>query len=240
MNRRKLLLSTAQAALAAAFGGPLLPGRVSAETPASSAAAPSTPPSPESTGTGIGSPGGTRTIPGDVLPPHALPWGGTANLDTSDSTPWWQPRVVPPAGAPNILLIITDDVGYGAPSTFGGVIPTPALDRIAANGLRYTNFNTTALCSPTSGALITGRNHHSIGFGVISEFASGFPGYNSVIPQDSTTVGRILREHGYRTSWFGKNHNTPAYQTSPAGPFDQWPIGMGFEYFYGFMGGETD
>ena len=146
---------------------------------------------------------------------------------------------MPPKGAPNILLIMTDDVGFGAPSTFGGVIPTPALDRIANNGLRYTNFHSTALCSPTRAALITGRNHHSVGFGVVSEGSTGFPGYNSVIGRDSATIGRILRENGYRTAWFGKDHNTPTYQTSQAGPFDQWPTGMGFDYFYGFIGGDT-
>jgi arylsulfatase A-like enzyme len=147
--------------------------------------------------------------------------------------------VVPPKGAPNVLLILTDDVGFGAPSTFGGVIPTPTLDQIAANGLRYTNFHTTSLCSPTRAALITGRNHHSEGFGVISEQATGFPGYNSVLPKNTATIGRILLENGYRTSWFGKDHNTPTYQTSQAGPFDQWPTGMGFEYFYGFIGGDS-
>jgi arylsulfatase A-like enzyme len=146
---------------------------------------------------------------------------------------------VPPKNAPNILLIMTADVGFGAPSTFGGVIPTPALDRIAANGLRYTNFHSTALCSPTRAALITGRNHHSVGFGVISEQATGFPGYNSIIPKDSATIGRILEENGYRTAWFGKDHNTPTYQASQAGPFGQWPTGMGFDYFYGFVGGDT-
>ena len=146
---------------------------------------------------------------------------------------------MPPKGAPNILLIMTDDVGFGAPSTFGGVIPTPALDRIANNGLRYTNFHSTSLCSPTRAALITGRNHHSVGFGVVSEAATGFPGYNSLIGRDSATIGRILRENGYRTAWFGKDHNTPTYQTSQAGPFEQWPNGMGFDYFYGFIGGDT-
>ena len=134
---------------------------------------------------------------------------------------------------------MTDDSGYGVPSTFGGVIPTPALDRIAASGLRYTNFNSTALCSPTRAALITGRNHHSVGFGVIAEQATGYPGYDSFITKDKATIGRILKDNGYRTSWFGKNHNTPAFQASSTGPFDQWPTGMGFEYFYGFMGGDT-
>ena len=158
----------------------------------------------------------------------------------TSSTPYWQPQVVPPEGAPNILLVLIDDEGFGAPSTFGGVIPTPELDRIANAGLRYTQFHTTALCSPTRAALITGRNHHSVGFGVIGEAATGYPGYDSVIPKDKATIGRILSANGYATSWFGKNHNTPAFVTSQAGPFDQWPSGMGFEYFYGFNSGETN
>src|SRR5262249_52722723 len=124
-------------------------------------------------------------------------------------------------------------------STFGGVVPTPALDRIANMGLRYTQFHSTALCSPTRAALITGRNHHSVGFGVISEQSTGFPGYDSIIAKAEATIGRILRDNGYATSWFGKDHNTPAFQASQAGPFDQWPNGTGFEYFYGFVGGDT-
>ena len=148
--------------------------------------------------------------------------------------------MVPPKGAPNVLLIMTDDQGYGVSSTFGGVIPTPAMDRLAKAGLRYTQFHSTALCSPTRAALITGRNHHSVGTGVIGEMSTGYPGYDSVIPKDKATIGTILRDNGYATSWFGKNHNTPTYQYSLAGPFDQWPSGMGFEYFYGFMGGETN
>jgi len=121
-----------------------------------------------------------------------------------------------------------------------GVIPTPALDRIAKTGLRYTEFNSTALCSPTRAALITGRNHHAVGFGVISELSTGYPGYDSIIGPQNATLGTILRDNGYATSWFGKNHNTPGFQYSVSGPFDQWPSGMGFDYFYGFMGGETD
>lgn len=186
-----------------------------------------------------GAPSATTTINGRQLPPPDEHFRGSINENAAQSKPYWPARVVPPKGAPNILLIITDDVGFGAPSTFGGVIPTPALDRIAASGLRYTNFHTTSLCSPTRAALITGRNHHSVGFGVVSEQSTGFPGYNSIIPKDATTIGRILLENGYRTAWFGKDHNTPSYATSQAGPFDQWPIGMGFEYFYGFVGGDT-
>jgi arylsulfatase len=191
--------------------------------------------------TGVpGSPSATTTIDGKVLPPPPPPFGGVINLQASQSKPYWPAQVVPPKGAPNILLIMTDDQGYGVSGTFGGVIPTPAMDRIAQMGLRYTQFHSTALCSPTRAALITGRNHHSVGFGIISEQSTGYPGYDSIIPPDSATVGTILRQNGYATSWFGKNHNTPSYQYSAAGPFDQWPSGMGFDYFYGFMGGETD
>ncbi len=187
-----------------------------------------------------GSANATITLDGKQLPPPPLPFGGVIKESAKDSTPWWPPRVVPPKGAPNIVLIMTDDQGYGVSSTFGGVIPTPALDRIAKAGLRYTQFHSTALCSPTRAALITGRNHHSVGFGVIGELSTGYPGYDSVIGPESATIGTILRDNGYATSWFGKNHNTPTYQYSVAGPFDQWPLGMGFQYFYGFMGGETD
>ncbi len=187
-----------------------------------------------------GSPSATITIEGEQLPAPPQEFGGKIERTTAGSEPYWPARIAPPKGAPNVLLIMTDDSGYGVPSTFGGVIPTPALDRIANNGLRYTNFHSTALCSPTRAALITGRNHHSVGFGVIAEQATGFPGYDSVITKDKATIGKILKDNGYRTSWFGKNHNTPAFQASSIGPFDQWPIGMGFEYFYGFMGGDTN
>src|SRR5258707_8201941 len=187
-----------------------------------------------------GSPSATVTLDGKQLPPRPAEFGGAIKESAKDSKPWWPPRVVPPKGAPNILLIMTDDQGYGVSGTFGGVIPTPALDRIANAGLRYTQFHSTALCSPTRAALITGRNHHSAGFGVISELSTGYPGYDSIITPDKATIGTILQDNGYATSWFGKNHNTPSFQYSVAGPFDQWPSGMGFQYFYGFMGGETD
>jgi arylsulfatase len=187
-----------------------------------------------------GSPGATTSIDGKQLPPPDPAFGGVIKDNAMQSKAWWAPRIVPPKGAPNVLLIMTDDSGYGVPSTFGGVIPTPALDRIAKAGLRYTQMHSTALCSPTRAALITGRNHHSAGFGVISEQSTGFPGYNSIIAKDKATVGRILLDNGYSTSWFGKDHNTPTYEASQVGPFDQWPTGMGFEYFYGFVGGDTN
>jgi arylsulfatase len=193
----------------------------------------------QATGT-PGSPSATETIDGKYLPPPPPKFGGVINLGAEQSKPYWAPTVVPPKGAPNVLLIMTDDQGYGVSGTFGGVIPTPSMDRIANMGLRYTQFHSTALCSPTRAALITGRNHHSVGYGVIGELSTGYPGYDSVIARDSATIGTILKQNGFATSWFGKNHNTPTYQYSAAGPFDQWPVGMGFEYFYGFMGGETD
>jgi arylsulfatase len=145
---------------------------------------------PQTTGV-PGSPAATTTIDGRYLPPPPQPFQGEINLNAAQSKPAWPARVVPPKGAPNILLIMADDVGFGAPSTFGGVIPTPTLDRIAANGLRYINFHSTAMCSPTRAAIITGRNHHSAGYGVIGEMATGFPGYNSIISKDTATIGRI-------------------------------------------------
>ena len=186
-----------------------------------------------------GSPNATTSINGKTLPAPAPPFGGMIKLKASESTPWWAPRVVPPKGAPNVLLIMTDDCGFASPSTFGGLIPTPALDRIARTGLRYTNFHSTSLCSPSRAALITGRNHHVAGFGVVGEIATGYDGYNSVIRKENGTIGQILKYNGYATSWFGKDHNTPFYQATQAGPFDQWPIGMGFDYFYGFVGGDA-
>jgi arylsulfatase A-like enzyme len=187
-----------------------------------------------------GAPSATVTLDGKQLPAPPMKFGGVIKEDAKDSKSYWPPSIVPPKGAPNVLLIMTDDQGYGVTSTFGGVIPTPNMDRIAKAGLRYTHFHSTALCSPTRAALITGRNHHSSGFGVIGELSTGFPGYDSVISKDKATIGTMLQENGYATSWFGKNHNTPTYLYSVGGPFDQWPSGMGFQYFYGFMGGETD
>jgi arylsulfatase len=194
---------------------------------------------PEITGT-PGSPTATTTINGAQLPPPPQKFEGRIERNAADSTPYWPMRVVPPKDAPNVLLIMTDDTGFGVSSTFGGVIPTLNLDRIAANGLRFTNFNSTALCSPTRAALITGRNHHSMGFGVVAEQSTGYPGYNSIMTRDKATIGKILKDHGYWTSWFGKDHNTPEFEASQAGPFDQWPTGMDFDYFYGFVGGDAN
>ncbi len=187
-----------------------------------------------------GAPDAKATVSGKQLPAPDPKFGGEIKNDALKSKPWWAPRIVPPKQAPNILLIITDDAGFGVPSTFGGVIPTPTMDRLANDGLRYNRVFSTALCSPTRAALITGRNHHSAGFGVISEQSTGFPGYNSIIAKDKATIGRVLLDNGYATAWFGKDHNTPAFAASQVGPFDQWPIGMGFEYFYGFVGGDAN
>src|SRR5262245_26168169 len=151
----------------------------------------------------------------------------------------WQNPPTAPAGAPNVLIILLDDVGFGQTSTFGGLIPTPNLDKLASQGLRYNRFHTTAICGPSRAALLTGRNHHVTGNGFLMEWATGFPNYSTMIPNSTATVGEILKDNGYSTWWFGKNHNTPDWETTVAGPFDRWPTGMGFEYFYGFNAGET-
>ena len=175
-----------------------------------------------------------------VLPKPQPPFQGEIGTTVAESKPDFPKGVEAPPGAPNILLILTDDVGFGASSVFGGPIDTPNFQRLADSGLRYNTFHTTALCSPTRSALITGRNHHSNASGVITEMATGYPGYNSLIPRSSGSIGQALRENGYNTSWFGKMHNVPDWMSSQAGPFDLWPIGLGFEYFYGFIGGDTD
>ncbi len=236
MRRRQLFASTAKAALLTAVGSTMDFSKAAAQTAVSKVSRITR---GIITGT-LGKPSATINIDGKQLPPHPMPFGGVIKEDVKDSKPWWAPRVAPPQGAPNVLLILTDDQGYGVSGTFGGVIPTPALDRVANSGLRYTQFHSTALCSPSRAALITGRNHHPVGFGVITELSTGYPGYNSIIGPENATAGNILGGHGYLTSWFGKNHNTPGFQYSAAGPFDQWPSGMGFDYFYGFLGGETD
>src|SRR5215472_6694524 len=184
--------------------------------------------------------GATASAQESVLPKPEPPFQGKIGRTVKDSTPDFPKGVEAPAGAPNILLILTDDVGFGATSTFGGPIQTPNFQRIADNGLRYNMYHTTALCSPTRAALITGRNHHSVASGVITEFATGYPGYNSLVPKSAGSVGAVLRENGYNTSWFGKMHNVPDWMSSQAGPFDLWPSSLGFEYFYGFLGGDAD
>jgi arylsulfatase A-like enzyme len=175
----------------------------------------------------------------DVLPRPPQPFKGTVNLRAKESQPDFPQPLKAPAGAPNVLLVLLDDVGFGATSTFGGPCSTPTFQMLADNGLKFNHFHTTALCSPTRAALITGRNHHSVHTGVITEAATGFPGYDSVMQKDTATVAEVLKQNGYGTAWFGKNHNVPDWQTSQAGPFDLWPTGLGFDHFYGFLGGDT-
>ena len=176
----------------------------------------------------------------EVLPTPPAPFQGQIGLGVKDSKSDFPRPVQAPRGAPNVVVILLDDVGFGAASTFGGPIATPTLERLARNGLRYTQFHTTALSSPTRAALLTGRNHHSAHTGTIMETATGFPGYDSLMGKDTATVAEVLRQKGWNTAWFGKNHNVPDWQTSQAGPFDLWPTGLGFEKFYGFIGAETD
>ncbi|MEE6140109.1 arylsulfatase [Mycobacterium sp. 050128] len=173
------------------------------------------------------------------LPHDTDEFGGIINPSLADSTPVVPSIAYPRPGAPNVVVVLLDDVGFGAASTFGGPVPTPALDRVAGAGLRYNQFHTTALCSPTRAALLTGRNHHSAHMGTICEIAYGFPGYDSVIPLSTATIAQVLRMNGYSTALFGKAHLTPTWELGPAGPFDRWPTGLGFERFYGFLGGDT-
>jgi arylsulfatase len=175
----------------------------------------------------------------EVLPKPPAPFGGKIDMSRDKSTPDWPQTVKAPAGAPNIVLVLLDDVGFGAASAFGGPVETPELERLAADGLRYNQFHVNAMCSPTRGALLSGRNSHQIGFGPITEWAAGYPGYDSVWSKSDASVAEVLKQNGYSTAAFGKWHNTPIWEVSPVGPFDRWPTGMGFEYFYGFHGGGT-
>ena len=188
-------------------------------------------------GTGNGLSSGREILP--------IPDRGHVGLTTYDakdpdtSFPPIQP-LRPPAGAPNVLIVLIDDCGFGAPSAFGGPISTPTAERLAANGLKYTRFHTTALCAPSRAALLTGRNHHTVGMGTIPELATSAPGYTSIRPNTTAPLAEILRLNGYSTAQLGKCHEIPVWQTSPMGPFDAWPTNSGFEYFYGFIGGETN
>jgi arylsulfatase len=219
MNRRHLFLSSAKAALLAALGGAL--PRKSADAAAS------------------GAPDAAQFLNSQVIPTPTQPFTGDIQGNLVDSTPGWAPTITPPAEAPNVLLILIDDAGYSSNSAFGGIVPTPTLDGLAKRGLRYTQMHNTALCSPTRAALLTGRNHHNVGFGMVSEAATGYPGYDSIIPPETAHVAMTLKENGYSTAWFGKNHNVPTWEATPAGPFTNWPVGQGYDYFYGFIGGDT-
>ncbi|MDW3682328.1 arylsulfatase [Cupriavidus sp. CV2] len=178
--------------------------------------------------------------PVSALPKPTEPFKGVIAPNLSESKAVWPTLPEAPANAPNILLIMTDDVGFGVASTFGGPVPTPNLDRLAAHGLRYNNFHTTAMCSPTRAALLTGRNHHAVSMGALSELSMGFPGYYAEMPKSAATVARILGGNGYSTAFFGKHHNVPAWASTAAGPFDVWPTGLGFDYFFGFVAADTD
>lgn len=175
-----------------------------------------------------------------VLPVSPAPFAGHVGKTYADSTPAFPRPVTAPAGAPNVLVFLTDDVGFGAASTFGGPVPTPNLDRLAARGLLYNRFHTTAMCSPTRAALLTGRNHHAVANGTVANLSTGYPGYDNLMPRSAATIAEVLRQNGWSTAMFGKHHNTPEPQVSPAGPFDLWPTGLGFEYFYGFMAAEAN
>jgi arylsulfatase A-like enzyme len=210
MNRRSLLLATARTAILAAFG--------------------------TTTSTRAQTPIDGRT----VLP---IPQAKIASPPALDARDAQTPKITPlsaPQGAPNVVIVLLDDMGFGASSAYGGPCRMPVAERFAREGLTYTRFHTTALCSPTRQALLTGRNHHSVNMAAITELATGFPGYTSVRPDSAATIAQILKLNGYNTAAFGKMHQTPVWETSASGPFDRWPTGDGFERFYGFIGGETN
>lgn len=183
----------------------------------------------------------TRNIPREILPVPDRPYAGPTMYEMKDPDAGYEPiePVRPPTGAPNIFLVLLDDAGFGSSSTFGGSCRTPTFERLAASGLRYTRFHTTGMCSPTRQSLLTGRNHHSVGMGAVSDMATAAPGYTSRRPNTAATIAETLRLNGYSTAQFGKCHEVPTWEWSPMGPFDRWPTGSGFEYFYGFIGGET-
>jgi len=176
----------------------------------------------------------------DALQQPDPPFKGKIGFSAKDSIPDWPKPVAAPKGAPNIAIILLDDVGFADAGTFGGAIQTPKIDKLAKQGLVYNNFNTTAICSATRAALLTGRNHHRVGFGSVTDFASGYPGYNSIWKKSTASVAEVLRQNGYSTAAFGKWHNTPEWEISPVGPFDHWPTNLGFEYFYGFIKGSDN
>ena len=178
--------------------------------------------------------------PSDVLPPEPRPFAGTIATSYKDAESDWPDPVRPPTDAPNVVVILLDDLGFGQLACYGGPIEAPNITALAEGGLRYTNFHTTALCSPTRAALLTGRNHHSVGFATIAEMASGFPGSNAFLPKTAATIAEVLKQTGYSTYCAGKWHLTPTAESTAAGPFDRWPLGQGFERFYGFLPGEVD
>lgn len=180
-----------------------------------------------------------HALAGEVLPKPAAPFAGVIDADRDKSKPDWPKPVTAPKGAPNVVLILLDDVGFGATSAVGGPVATPALEKLAGEGLRYNQFHVNALCSPTRASLLSGRNDHQIGFGTVTEIAAGYPGYNAQWPKSAVPLAEVLRRNGYSTGAFGKWHNTPNRELNATGPFDHWPTSLGFEYFYGFQTGES-
>src|SRR3954466_4892091 len=178
----------------------------------------------------------------EVLPIPDRAYDGHVYEDARDPAAKFAPiePLRPPAGAPNVLIVLLDDAGFGCSSAFGGPCNTPTADRLAGQGLKFTRFHTTALCSPTRAALLSGRNHHAVGMGGITEIATSAPGYNSIRPQNCAPLAETLKLNGYSTAQFGKCHEVPVWQTSPMGPYEHWPIGSGFEKFYGFVGAESN
>ncbi|MBV8374474.1 MAG: sulfatase-like hydrolase/transferase, partial [Candidatus Eremiobacteraeota bacterium] len=184
----------------------------------------------------------SKRIQREILPIPDQAYAGFISYDAKNPDSKFAPiqPLTPPEGAPNVLIVLIDDAGYGASSTFGGPCASPTAEQLAKNGLKYTRFHTTALCSPTRAALLSGRNHHTVGMGGITEIATSAPGYNSMRPNSMAPVAEILRLNGYCTAQFGKCHEVPVWEASGVGPFDRWPTGSGFEYFYGFVAGETN
>ena len=174
-----------------------------------------------------------------AIPRPTLPYTGTNGRLTEDCEPVALEMEGAPEGAPNVVIVLLDDVGFGSFGPFGGPVPAPGLERVATDGLRFNRFHTTAICAPTRAAMLTGRNHHTVHMGHITEAATSYPAFDSVIPREAATVAEVLRQNGYATGMFGKGHLTPRWETGPAGPFDRWPTGLGFDRFYGFLGGET-
>ena len=216
MNRRRLFLSSAKGALAAALGAVGFRTTAQAQSPTA-----------------------VEFPDSKVLPTPTPPFEGVIEPNFLESTPGWPPTIRPPEGAPNVLLVLIDDAGFASNSTFGGVVPTPTVDKLAQRGLRYTQMHNTALCSPTRAALLTGRNHHAVGYGMVAEASTGYPGYDTVTGPESEHGAMSMKLNGYSTAWFGKNHNVPIWDAAPTGPFDQFPVGHGYQYFYGFVGGDT-
>jgi arylsulfatase A-like enzyme len=170
------------------------------------------------------------------------PFRGTIEVDVRDSKPDWEPFTPPsaPEGSPNVLIVLYDDTGLGAWEPYGGRIRMPTMQRLADSGLTYTQWHTTALCSPTRSCFLTGRNHHQTGFACIVEGATGYPGSNAHLPKETATIAQVLRSAGWNTYWLGKDHNVPAEEGNPGGPKSNWPLQQGFDRFYGFIGGETN